>query len=138
MNVYEYVAVNNPYGAKSVIEDYGMKAVPNNKVLAKQLAALVSKYKDDALNKIAHIHPDLPLFQAQFDELKARYENDSKQKDVSHFANIDGQTIKSDIASIKDRISMSNDKGVDHSKHRQELLIIGAIMVIGLAIIFKK
>jgi LPXTG-motif cell wall-anchored protein len=134
MNVYQYTALNNPQGSTNMVESYGIRAIRHPKHLAKQLALVVAKHRDSALGKLAEIHPDVPLFQKQIDDFKVKIKSES-EKNNSSFSNfIDGQTIKSDIASLQDKVSTTPETG----KSKTELLIIGGVIVIGLAIIFKK
>jgi len=134
MNVYQYTALNNPQGSTEMVESYGIRAIRHPKHLAKQLALVVAKHRDSALGKLAEIHPDVPLFQKQIDDFKVKIKSES-EKNNSSFSNfIDGQTIKSDIASLQDKVSTTPETG----KSKTELLIIGGVIVIGLAIIFKK
>jgi hypothetical protein len=133
MNIYQYTAINNPNGAREVVESYGLRA--DRKNLGKQLALCVAKNGDEALSKVASVHPDLPLFQKQIDTFKEKYKKEFESKDdKSNFSNMDGQMIKHEITRLND--SMSNASGDKENSHK--LLIIGGILVIGLAIIFKK
>jgi hypothetical protein len=136
MNVYQYTALNNPHGSTEMVESYGIKAIRHPKHLAKQLALVVAKHRDSALGKLAEIHPDVPLFQKQIDDFKVKIKSEHDNNNNSSFSNfIDGQTIKSDIASLKDKVSTPT---TDNGKNEIKLLMIGGIIVIGLAIIFKK
>lgn len=133
MNIYQYTAINNPNGAREVVESYGLRA--DRKNLSKQLALVVAKNGEEALSKVASVHPDLPLFQKQIDTFKEKYKKEFESKeDKSNFSNMDGQMIKHEITRLND--SMSNASGDKEGSHK--LLIIGGILVIGLAIIFKN
>lgn len=131
MNIYQYTALNNPNGARQVVESYSIRA--DRKLLPKQLAFVVAKHGEEALSKVASIHPDLGLFQKQIDGFKEKYRKESEEK--SNFLNANGQQIKDEIKSLKD--SVSNPKEND-GKAKYELLIIGGIIVLGLAIVFRK
>ena len=138
MNIYQYTAINNPNGAREIVESYGIRA--DKKGLSQQLASVVARNGQDALNKVAMIHPDLSLFQQQIDMFKEKIKKEHEDKSSnsnsnSNFWNMDGQMIKQEITALKDHVSNANgsEKGGDH-----KLLIIGGILVIGLAIIFKK
>jgi hypothetical protein len=135
MNIYQYTAINNPNGARAVIESYNLR--PENKKLSRQLAYVVLKNGEEALNKVASIHPDLGLFQKQIDDYKEKIKKDCEDK-TSSFSSADGQSIKAEITSLKDSVNGSKQVAPDGGKSKAELLIIGGIIVIGLAIIFKK
>jgi hypothetical protein len=131
MNIYQYTAINNPNGARQVVESYGIRA--DRKLLPKQLAFVVAKNGEEALSKVASIHPDLPLFQKQIDGFKDKYKKDSEEK--SNFSNANGQQIKDEIKSLKDSVTAPKE---DNGKGKYELLIIGGIIVLGLAIVFRN
>jgi hypothetical protein len=134
MNIYQYTAINNPNGAREVVESYGLRA--DRKNLGKQLALVVAKNGEEALSKVASVHPDLPLFQKQIDNFKEKYKKEFESKeDKSNFSNMDGQMIKQEITRLNDNVSNASGSDKDAS---HKLLIIGGILVIGLAIIFKK
>ena len=101
MNIYQYTAINNPNGAREVVESYGLRA--DRKNLGKQLALCVAKNGADALNRVASVHPDLPLFQKQIDTFKEKYKKEFESKDdKSNFSNMDGQMIKHEITRLND------------------------------------
>jgi septal ring factor EnvC (AmiA/AmiB activator) len=131
MNIYQYTAINNPNGAREVVESYGIRA--NKKLLPKQLAFVVAKNGEEALDKVAMIHPDLSLFQRQIDSFKDKVKKEHEEK--SNFLNADGQQIKDEIKSLKDSVSSKKE---DNGKSKYELLIIGGIIVLGLAVILRN
>ena len=131
MNIYQYTALNNPNGARQVVESYSIRA--DRKLLPKQLAFIVAKHGDEALSKVASIHPDLSLFQKQIDGFKEKYKKESEEK--SDFSNANGQQIKDEIKSLKDSVNTPKE---DNGKGKYELLIIGGIIVLGLAIVFRN
>jgi len=133
MNLYQYTAINNPNGSREVVESFGIRA--DRKKLPRQLAYIVSKHGQDGLDKVSSIHPDISLFQKQIDDFKEKIKKDCEEKTSNNFSNADGQSIKNEISSLKDSV---NNPREDGSKSKSELLIIGGILVIGLAIIFKK
>jgi len=133
MNIYQYTAINNPNGAREVVESYGIRA--NKKLLPKQLAFVVAKNGEEALDKVAMIHPDLSLFQRQIDSFKDKVKKEHEEK--SNFLNANGQQIKEEIKSLKDSFHNA-DAGQDKGKSKYELLIIGGIIVLGLAVILRN
>jgi hypothetical protein len=133
MNIYQYTAINNPNGARQVVESYGIRA--DRKLLPKQLAFVVARNGEEALSKVASIHPDLPLFQRQIDGFKEKYRKESEEK--SNFLNADGQQIKAEIKSLKDSFHNA-DGDKDKAKTKYELMIIGGVIILGLAIVFRN
>ena len=57
MNVYKYVAENDPNGAVSIINSFGYECV-TTKDLGKSLSELVSVVGEPALKKVMDYHPD--------------------------------------------------------------------------------
>jgi len=60
MTMYEYVAMSNPRGAKSLIESFGYQ-VTNPRTMGANLRMLVSQEGESALKSIAQMHPDREL-----------------------------------------------------------------------------
>jgi hypothetical protein len=60
MTMYEYVAMSNPRGAKSLIESFGYR-VTNPRTMGANLRMLVAQEGEDALKEIAKMHPDKEL-----------------------------------------------------------------------------
>ena len=60
MTMYEYVAMSNPRGAKSLIESFGYQ-VTNPRTMGANLRMLVSQEGESALKSIAQMHPDKEL-----------------------------------------------------------------------------
>lgn len=139
MNVYEYTALNNPSNSAELVASYNVRPERNHRRLGKQLASLVNKYGEEALDKIASIHPDLPLFQKAIDDYKAKIkaESDSKQQAYNNFVT-DGQALKNDVAYLKATGIDSSTATATESHKTRDLLIIGSVLLIGLAIVMKK
>jgi hypothetical protein len=133
MNIYQYTALNNPNGARQVVESYSIRA--DKKLLPKQLAFVVAKHGEEALSRVASIHPDLALFQKQIDGFKEKYKKESEEK--SNFSNANGQQIKDEISKLKDTFHNA-DGDKDKGKQKYELLIIGGVIILGLAIVFRN
>ena len=132
MTLYDYTAMKNPQGASQVIASYGVRPHGHPQVMAKQLAQLVRRDGERALKAISDVHPDLQLFQGQIDSFKEKIKGDSHSNacGCSNFANADGQTIKSEVASIKEEVASG--------KSSKDMLIMGGIIVLGLALILRK
>ena len=133
MNIYQYTAINNPRGAHELLSSSGIRAHQNPSVMAKQLAQMVKTGREPALRQLADIHPDTGLFQEILDGYKEKYKKECLSKRNSEYANADGQALKSEMANLQGEVRNGTDK--DKSK---ELLIMGGIIVLGLALILKK
>ena len=130
-------------GAKKVLDSFGMRATRKPEVLARQLADAVNRHGEQAMYRIASVHPDLELI-TEFNEYNAKREakaDSSKEKETSLFSSAEGQAIKSAVEDIKRRQEFSNMVGNTPKEVRSEkteLLIIGAIALVGLALVLKK
>lgn len=131
MNVYQYTALKNPNGAAQVVSGYGIRPQRDPRVLSKQLAHCVQRGGEDALMKIADIHPDLPLFQGKLDTYKSQYKKDSASSFTKNdWLAANGQTIKSEVEGLKARVEGGGST-------RNETLIMGGVILLGLALILK-
>ena len=136
MTIYEYTAIKNPRGAFNLLTHNNVKAHKHPQVLAKQLAQLVRSNGENALMQIAEIHPDLPLFKAKFKELEEKHKKEISSNKTEHagFSSADGQAIKSEMANLQGEIR-NQGSGEDKSK---DMLIMGGVILLGLALILKK
>jgi hypothetical protein len=125
MTLYDYCAIKNPSGAANVVKSYGIKPSKRHpKELATQLAVCVKRYGDEALERISDVHPDLSLFQKKLDGYKEKYKKES-------MSNASGcgcsSNASGDVKDEKKDISPKN-----------ETLIMGGIILLGLALILRK
>jgi hypothetical protein len=133
MNVFEYVAHNNQNGAAQMVQVYNLRPERDKKMLARQVAYCVKRDRDHALKMLAKIHPDADLFTSEMNEMKLGYEkkiSESQSKLEELFTNMNGQAIKGEVASLK-------SPEAEQSK-KSELLMVGGIIIISLALILKK
>ena len=127
ITLYDYTAWNNRGGASALVQEYGMQPANNPKGLAQQLAECVKRGGDEALSAVFSIHPDMDIFKDQIDQAKAQAKQDQEDFMKQHFFNANGQNLKSEISNIAGKID-----------NNRETLIIGGLIVLGLAIIMKK
>lgn len=138
MNYYHYLALENPSGVASILSEYGIKPARNIKQLSKQLTQCVNRHGEDCLYKTTLIHPDrelmLDAFKVEIEKEKPKKEEVSNACGCSNFsnANANGQEIKK----VVENIGFSNATG-DPSK-KTELLIVGGVVLIALALILNK
>jgi hypothetical protein len=82
MNLYTYVAANNPYFVKSLAHKYGheLKKDPNLSFVLEQLVAM---HGEQALTEIINVHPDKDLFKDFYsiktEEIKVNASGDSSK-----------------------------------------------------------
>jgi hypothetical protein len=152
MTIYEYVALKNPNGAKTVLNSFGAKAVRRPDILAKQLAESVNQYGKEALYRIASVHPDLKLvseYYKQNAKLKEVDEGKScgckesaKDKVEDLFSSAEGQEIKravEDLSLKQDQLAKNpTPTPTEPKSDSKDLMIIGAVVLVALALVMKK
>lgn len=62
MNLYDYIASNNPYEANSLLGDYGFQESDSVSTISERLKLIVRKFKKIGLQQLYTIHPDRNLF----------------------------------------------------------------------------
>ena len=145
MTIYEYVAAKNPIGAKTVLNSFGEKAVPRPDILAKQLANAVNKHGKNALFRIAAVHPDMELlkeYQNQINKNNEASEEKScgcnKDKEQSLFSSAEGQEIKKAVEQLSLRQDALTTTPKEVKSDSKDLMIIGAVIVVALALVMKN
>jgi hypothetical protein len=139
MNYYHYLALENPNGVASILSEYGIKPSRNVNQLSKQLTQCVNRHGEDCLYKTTLIHPDrelmLDAFKVEIEKEKPKKEEVSNACGCSNFsnANANGQEIKK----VVENIGFSNAIG-DAQNKKTELLIVGGVVLIALALILNK
>jgi len=129
MTIYEYTALKNPRGAADVVYSYGIKPHRDRRELANQLAFCVRSHGEKALDKVAKVHPDFALFKRDIDayKLKLKSEDKSNACGCSNFSNANGQQMKNEVEKLNGAIGNNRDT-----------LLVGGIIILGLALILKK
>lgn len=145
MTIYEYVAAKNPIGAKTVLNSFGEKAVPRPDILARQLANAVNKHGKDALFRIASVHPDMQLISeynkqtAQVNEVEeGKSCGCDKEKSDSIFSSAEGQEIKKAVETLSLKQDALATPPKEPKSDSKDLMIIGAVVVVALALVMKK
>jgi len=70
MNVYHYIAVNNPDAANEVCKKYGYFQINNIDELAYCLQEIVAQEEEKGLNDVMSLHPDKEVLIELFDKKK--------------------------------------------------------------------
>lgn len=134
MTTYQYVALNNPQGAANMVQVYNLRPDRHPKALAAQMEYCVQRDGERARSLLSQIHPDFQLFQSQIENVKQTAdkqiaEKESKLQEL--FSNMNGQAMKAQVE------NMNNIEG-QTKNNRTELLMIGGIILIGLALVLKR
>lgn len=127
MTLYDYCAIKNPRGAADVVSSYGIKPSSRHpKELATQLAVCVKRHGNEALERISDVHPDLSLFQKKLDGYKEKYKKESMSNasGCGCHSNASGETTSNEPKTT--------------TNNKNETLIMGGIILLGLALILRK
>lgn len=141
MTIYDYCAHKNPQGTAKVIASYGMRPVRTNaRDLSSQIKYCAKQHGGDVLKKLILVHPDRELFEFERQLLVAK----EKEKEMSGASgcgcsNASGDESKQSADVEIKRLQESREKSESDSKLlSQNNLIIGGVIVLGLALIMKK
>lgn len=132
MNLYEYTASGNPSGARQVVSSYGIHPSHDPLELSRQLGFCVAKGRQEALDRVASVHPDYKLIEQK---VKASIVPEKKEHSNacgcggscgSGFSNANGQEMKADVKSRIEKPSVT------------EMWATGGLILLGLAIVLKS
>jgi hypothetical protein len=133
---YNYMAMEAPLDSQAFVSRYGMTPSNDALALAEQLQEIVVQGGDPALKQLALIHPDKELlFQTNSFSGTNNFSNASGNCGSYQncggcgggYSSANGQSIKSEL-----------DRAINGTKKdNTELLIIGGVVLISLALIFK-
>lgn len=137
MTIYEYCAYKNPQGVAKVISSFGMQPVRTNpKDLGRQLAFCAKRNGGEALRRIILIHPDRELFEFERKQIAKKMEESKSNASGCGCSNANGEEKSASETVEVEKIRASNEK--ESKLLSQNNLIIGGMVVLGLAIIMKK
>ena len=121
--VYDYIAKNNPQGAKSFCESYGYQ-VTNPRSMSQNLKTLVNNEGEDALLSLMNMHPDKEFILEIFSDCGCKNNIGSSPYLLEHFINASGR--QNDNSEAKALATNTNT------------IIFASCLVLAVAIIFKK
>jgi len=138
MNLYSYIAFNNPHAAKAICHKFGYRVanIKSKDDLAECLRSLVSQEGEPALKEILENHPDKEIILEVYGNNKP-----------DHFLGVDGTGSKNHSSSCscgKNCHSKSNENymNADASQNRlatqTNVIIFAAALFLAVAIISKK
>jgi len=128
--VYEYIAKNNPQGAKSLCESYGYQ-ITNPYNMSQNLKTLVNNEGEDALLSLMEMHPDKDFILEVFAK---PIQKEEKKSDcgcrnmgtphlLEHFINASGRQDNSEAKALATNTNT---------------IIFASALVLAVAIIFKN
>lgn len=124
IDVYKYIAANNPRDAKRVIEDFGYKIRSND--LANNLRQLVDKEGDSAVHALMKIHPDADYFEEVYSD---KYDNDNFELKKYAYLNASGP---------QENTQAPSQNKADVYASQGNTFIMVAALLLAAAIIVKK
>jgi hypothetical protein len=126
MTMYEYVAMSNPRGAKSLIESFGYR-VTNPRTMGSNLRMLVAQEGEEALKAIADLHPDKEFI----------LEACSKPEKKENFMGVDG-ILSVEQARINERNNQANVSDSTKLAYQTNAMMVVVAIVIASAIIVNQ
>lgn len=133
---FNYMAMEAPLDSQAFVKRYGIEPSNDEMALAQQLQYIVEEGGEPALKQLALIHPDKELlFQTNsFASPNNNFSNASGNCGsyqngcgCGGYSSANGQSIKTEL-----------DRAINGTKRdNTELLIIGGVVLISLALIFK-
>ena len=129
ITIYDYLASRVPADASFTINKYARyRRARNEKELAYQLKDFVRTFGEKALMELAQIHPDKKLLDIHLDNCNCQKCFEKRNKEMmSNF--IEQQRMFN---------ANGNQQAVNTKPEKEGLLILGGIVLMGLAIILKK
>ena len=130
--MYEYIALNNPYGAMSVLKSYGLK-IRDKRNLGSALRKLVAQEGEPALRRIAELHPDKELIMDVYSNADGECNCGCQNKSM-------GQDLKYNFVGADASTSMNNNQQSESTKLAMQTnaFLIVATIIIASAIITRK
>lgn len=128
--VYDYVATNNPQGAKQICEAFGYR-VTNSRNMSQNLKTLVNNEGEEAIRMIMDYHPDKDIILDFFAKPKAEEKTtpcgcggkDSTLKVIEQYLNANGRQENSEARALATNTNT---------------IIFASALVLAVAIIFKN
>jgi hypothetical protein len=130
--MYEYIAINNPYGAMSVLKSYGLK-IRDKRNLGSALRKLVAQEGEPALRRIADLHPDKELIMDVYSNADGGCNCGCQNKSM-------GQDLKYNFVGADASTSVNNNQVSESTKLAMQTnaFLIVATIIIASAIITRK
>jgi hypothetical protein len=129
MNVYKYVAENDPNGAVSIINSFGYECV-STKDLGKSLSELVSVVGEPALKKVMDFHPDKEIILEMYSDKESCptcKASKNAYMNQERFLNVSGSEV------------VGQTKGDNTTlAHQTNVILVVSALIIAVALISKK
>lgn len=90
MNVYRYIAENNPNGANDICVNNGLTEADSTETISYYLESIVAQNGEQSLKEILNLHPDKEVILECFQQPKV--EEKIVEVEVPKFVNAEGQS----------------------------------------------
>jgi hypothetical protein len=139
VDIYQYIAETRPQQAAAVINQFGfeLQGVNNPDDLANCLENLVAEDGEPALLALAQIHPDRELIIESLNKPTSIVPGGSNSAGSNGNCNCPNCRGGNGSGTI-DRLMSGFSSAAQSLPHQGNLLIIGGILVIGLALVLKS
>jgi hypothetical protein len=138
MNVYLYIAQNNPDAAYEICKKYGYFNINSIEELANALQGIVAEHGQDSLKEILEIHPEKEVILEVFDDKKKVNEVPLEEVLQKVFdKNKPVEKEKSDCSCMKNADASVNTAPSTAVNQTNTYILVGALIV-SLAIISMK
>lgn len=143
MSIYEYIAETNPDAAEALCNKYGwtLQNMQSAQDLANCLHNLVAEEGEPAIVDLAGIHPDKDLIIEVYTGQNAVIADGAAAGGKTHGCGCASCKGKSDASAVEKMISATQGNAQGSSAnpflHQSNLMIIGGIVLIGLALVLK-
>lgn len=132
MTVYDYVADNNPQGAKNLCESFGYR-VTDPSQMSQNLKTLVNNEGEEAVKMIMDLHPDKDIILEMF--------NSQSKQDSSKTPCNCGSDKKSTEKMLEQYLNANGKQDNSEAKAlatNTNTIIFASALVLAVAIIFKN
>lgn len=139
-DLYNYIAANSPGSAKAVLDKFGYDAsqVDTVEVLGAGLATMVKENGEDALKALLSIHPDREVLTQEFTPATAAPSSNSKSGCGCGGCKGASSALESYLSKVGAPASSNNNSGGLMNVQHGNMLLIGGILILAVAIIVTK
>ena len=139
-DLYNYVAANSPDAAKQVLDQFGYDAssVDTVEVLGSGLATMVKENGEQALKSVLSIHPDKDVILQEFSSPAATPSPAGKSGCGCGGCKGSSNAIESYLSKVGAPVSQNNNSSNSMNVQHGNMLLIGGILILAVAIIVTK
>ena len=138
MNVYQYIAENNPDAAYEICKKYGYFDVQSIDDLSNSLQVIVAEHGQDSLQEILDIHPEKEVILELFNKKKVEEQPDIESL-VKKIVQQDKESeMKRDCSCMKNAEGSANENTPSSIVNQTNTYIIVGALIVSIAILSMK